>query len=204
MVGKTIEVDEAQFLANQGLAQRVQKMLANPKSREMVQRALKVVEPETPIPELDAAEPLKAGLDEIRKELAAEREARAEADRKREEESKLGTIRQQRESQKKKLMSREGGNYSAEAIAEIEKISETEGLLNLEHAALIFDKMHPPADMVSTSSTGGWGFFEPPPESDESAKFFKDMLESKGENESALNREIGAALAESRGQRRAA
>lgn len=64
-----------QLQANSNL---LTQLTSNPKTREMVQRAIKLANPDIVIPEIDAA-------DSIRAELAAEREARLAAERKYEE-----------------------------------------------------------------------------------------------------------------------
>ena len=192
-----IQIEESELLQRQGVVDVLNKMLGNPEARKLVLQARKITEPGVSIPEIDAAAPLNGALNEIRKELQADRAARQkerdEADQQRRlDEFNAGLDRQ-------RTMLRQQG-WTEEGLTEVLKHAQERGIPDLEVAAAHYEKLHPPSEPVSPNgASGSWGFFE---ESAAEDTFVKDMIASQGNNEAALDKEIRLALADVRGQGR--
>jgi hypothetical protein len=206
------EVSEEEFLATQNVVRAVNGMLANPQARKILLQARKIADPNVPIPEIDAAAPIEAGLSAIRQEIAAERQARAE-EQKAEREA-LAALKAEREAEKEaakqeRLIAKFKADWEAqksalraagwrdEGIAEIERHAEAKGIADLEIAAAHWEKLHPPPEVAQSSGAGSWGFMEGIPDDD---KFIKAMIESHGDDERALDAEIAASLRDFRQQ----
>jgi len=70
------EVDESEFLNAQAVVAAVNKMMGDKDARKLLLQARKKSDPSAVIPELDAAEPVNAQVNEIRAMLAEEKAAR--------------------------------------------------------------------------------------------------------------------------------
>jgi hypothetical protein len=169
-------------------------MLANPSARKMLLQARKLSDPSVVIPEIDAAAPVNATLDEIKKQLAEDKAERAAERAAAEQQRQVDKFTQGWERQKSLLRSQ---NWSDEGIAAVEQHAHDRGIPDLEIAAAHFEKLHPPSEPVTSSSTGSWGFMENNAEDD---TFVKAMIESQGNDEAALDREIAASLKDYRAQ----
>lgn len=196
MAGKVIEVDEGQFLATRGLVSLYEQMNANPKARELLNSAAKIVRPDMPTPENDA----KA---EIRAELEAERTERL-ALQKRIEDSETARelaerTREFTETWNAKIGRLRGAGYTDEGIEKIQKLAEERGIVDLDAAAALFDKMNPPA-AISQPGGGiaGLDLFQMSSQDDED---FKKLLESEGDNPAAERNMINKALTDYRSGR---
>lgn len=188
-----VQIDEAELLNHRTVTAAVNEILANPKSRRMLLEARKTANPNVVIPEIDAATPVQDELAKLRAEMAADRAERAREAAERAEAQRTAEFTRQWESQRRAL-SQQG--WRDEGIAEVEKHARERGIPDLEVAAAHFEKLHPPPEPVIGGSAS-WGFFDAPPADD---TFVKNMIESRGENESALNAEINAVLKDIRGQ----
>lgn len=187
-----IEVEEGDLRASQAVMQTVNEMLANPESRKLVLQARKIANPKAPIPEYDATQAQNEQLQAIRKELAEDRAAREKERAEAEERRQLDEFKSGWEKQKAQLRA-EG--WTDEGIANVEKHAQERGIADLEIAATHWEKLNPPPAPVQPNGFGSWGFFD---QQDDDDKFVKAMLESRGEDEGALHREVQAALQEAR------
>jgi len=192
-----VQIEEAELLQQRGVIEQINKMLGHPEARKKVLEARKITDPSVVIPELDAAAPLNSALDEMRKELKAEREERAKQEAAREERERLAEFNAGLDRQRATLRS---AGWTDEGLAEIQKHAQERGIPDLEVAAAHYEKLHPPAEPVSPNGSGSWGFDVQNPGTEDT--FMTAMVNSKGDNEAALDREIRAALAETRGQAR--
>lgn len=208
----TREVDETDFLASQATIRAVNGMLANPKAKNLLLQARKIADPTVVLPELDVANSIEAGLASVHAELAqertqraadlkADREARlaerAERDAERETQRQTDAIAKFRADWERQKAALRSEGWRDEGIAAIEKHAEERGIADLEIAAAHWEKLHPPSEPVQPNGAGSWGFMEGNPEDD---KFVKAMLESRGDDEAALNTEVNAALRDFRQQ----
>jgi len=128
-----VEIEEHEFLNNQKLQNTVKKMLANKESRELVQKAYKIVDPNASVPEIDtknAAEKAEAAaravVDEFRKE-------QAEAATKAESQRNLSALTERWNKGRSVLKSQ---NYTEEGIAAVEKLMEERGIGSHEDAQI--------------------------------------------------------------------
>lgn len=194
--GKTIQVDEGQFLATRGLVQLYEQINANPKARELLHSAAKIVNPTIATPELDAKAELRAELDaekaerlKLQERIDADIAAREAADR----------TRQFTESWNSKVSGLRRAGYTDEGIEKITKLAEERGLVDLDAAAALFDKMNPPAP-VSQPGGGinGLDLFQQSAQDNED---FKKLLESQGDNPAAERNMINQALTDYRSGR---
>ena len=207
-----VEIDESELLASQATIRAVNGMLANPAARKLLLQARKTADPNAVIPEIDAAAPVTARLDEIQQQLLAGKTAAAEelaaikAEREAEKLARAEQAEADRQAklvrdfeegwQRQKAALRQDG-WRDEGIAEVVAHAEKHGIADLEIAAAHWEKLHPPAEPVQPNSTGSWGFMDNIPDDD---KFVKAMIASKGEDEGALNAEINASLRDFRAQ----
>lgn len=187
------DISESDLQEYDNLRQKVQKLAGNPKARKLLEQAWKEVEPTARTPALDeeAARlaPVKAIEDKFDKFVAAENERRE----KEETERKLRDFGTQVENEYAQLRA-EG--WTQEGIDGVKKIVEEKSLMPLD-ASAIFLKNHPPQEIANPRGMSGpWNFMEP---NDDASKNIKDLIASKGDNESVLNRMIGDTLTEVRG-----
>lgn len=191
---KTVEVDESQFLNSQKVVKTMAALLQNPQARRKVLEAHKIIDPNTPIPELDAAAPIESEMKALRAEMEKDRKDRADERAKEDGERKLAQLNADVESGLAKLRA---NGVTDEGIAGVKKLMEEKGILDPEIAWAYFDKLHPPQEPVSPKGFGSWSFFDVP--SDGGDEKIKKLIESRGDNESVLNAMVNEALTDSRG-----
>lgn len=201
MPPRMVEVDETQLLASNRVTATVSQMLAKPEARKLLLQAQKLVQPDTPIPELDAKNEVLDAVAQVNKRLDDEAAARQKEREDREAEEKTRGF-QETWNQGKRDLARRG--YTDEAVTEIEKLAQERGIVDLEAASALFDRIHPPASATSSAGFGNWGLFEPPAEGTDQANFLKAMIESRGDDDAALSAEISKTLMDIRGQSRRA
>lgn len=185
----TIEVDETEYLNQQQLTKLYGSMMKDSKSRELLTRAAKIVNPSAVTPELDAKE-------EVLAELAKEREAREAlqaqiaADKaERDQDKQLAAFAQTWEQQKAGL--RKAG-WQDEGIEKIEEHARSIGTANLEVAAAHFEKMNPPQQVAQSSGFAPFDSFNP---SERDNDNFKKLMENGGQDDPMLeNKMIREAL----------
>ncbi len=189
----TREIEESELLAKERVVGVYNRMLANPKSRELLERAYKTVEP-------NASSPITDAKDEVMSEVIKEREARialeARLDKEKEErdaEKARSSFASEWDRQKSRLRSQ---GYTDEGIASVEKLCEERGIADLEAGAALHDRLHPPAEPVTPNGFGHWNLFEPASRDGED---FKKLLDSKGEDDMALRKMVDGALTDMRG-----
>lgn len=192
-----VQVEETELLQSRQIAEALTKIAAKPEARRKMLEARKLAEPNVAIPELDAAAPVNEALAEIRKELAEERAALKKQREEEAEQRKIAEFRDRWNGQKSQLRS---SGWTDDGIAEVEKHAQERGIADLEIAAAHYEKLHPPAEPVTPNGSGSWGFFGEQQAEDDT--FVKSMVESRGLDEGALNKEIGLAIREARGTTR--
>ena len=145
-----VEIDEAQLGAYQKVTDELNRLLNNPKTRRMVLQAKKTLDPDALIPELDAAEPIRAEQDALSQKLDALQKRLDEAEEKRAERERLSELTATWEKGRGKLRA---NGYTDEGLSEVEKFMEEKGIADHEVAAAAFERLHPPVEPVR--STGG-------------------------------------------------
>lgn len=201
---KTVEVDEEQWIRASNISSEVAKIWnsSNPEAKLLVQRAQKLVNPAAVTPELDRFNERAAGEKQVKDELEALKAQIAKDKADREAAEQLAALRSSTDSQISKIKREQ--RLTDEGVAAVRKIMEEEGILNAEAAYALFEKRNPPPPPGTPGGIGGaWNFLELGAEQDDGTKYAKALLDSKGKNDSVLNREVFAALNDIRGQRAA-
>lgn len=193
-MGKPVEIDENEVLAYRQLTAFVDSALKNPKTRKEMLKIQKTLNPDAAIPELDAAEPVLGAVEDLKKQFEDYRKEQEESSAKREEEAKLADMRKQWDAGRRTAM--ESG-YTDEGLKAVEEFMEKNGVLDWDIGVAAFERKNPQAAPVMPSGGNTFDFFQPPTAEDSS--FMKSMLESRGDDMGALNKEISAVLNEGRG-----
>jgi antitoxin component HigA of HigAB toxin-antitoxin module len=195
-----IEIDEAEYNRLSALHGIASKIVANPAARRRLEEAQKLVDPNAPTPMLDAdrlqAEPVNALKTELSTEIAALRKEREDEKR----ENALARIASEQERGFRRLKTEH--RYTDEGVEAIRKLMETKGLIDVDDAVAIFERANPP--QMPASPSGGltgpsWGFTDTTAESDQAVK---DLIGTKGDVESIVDRMAMTALNEFRQQAR--
>lgn len=186
-----IEIDEADLAQFQVVRDFVSKGLANPKTRKLLKAAERELYPDRAVPEEDAKAEVMGAVDELRKELAEERQAR-EKDRteRTEAENKAALARQWQAGQK---AARDSG-YTDEGLAALEKFMEERGVFDHELAIPAFERLHPPPEPTTVGNGSNWNLFDTPKDSPD----IQALME--GRDEEFLAKTIPSVLKEIRGR----
>lgn len=187
------EISEQELLELRTLQTTVGAMLKNPKARRKVLEAQKDVNPKADIPELDTPDPIEERFASSAKQVADLQKQIADDKAEREKNETIARLQGQQSAQESEL--RRAG-WTDSGIAEVKKLADEKGILDLKVVADHYEKMHPPQDPVQPRGTGGWNFLEQPADGDAD---IKALIESKGENPSLLDKMARDALNEFRG-----
>jgi hypothetical protein len=189
-----VQIDEAELEQYKRLHGAAQAILANPESRKLLHKAQKIVNPQARIPEVEIEETVQAQVGGVLAEVQKLNQ-RLDADKtEREQAAALATAQAGWDKQKFDLRAK---GFTDDGIAKIEEHAVKEGIANLRAAAADYMALNPPPAPQTPSGFGGWDFFGEGPKED---TFMPKMLESKGDNDGALNNEIAATLTEFRSQ----
>lgn len=189
-MGKTInvDVDETEFVNQQNLAALYGKIWQNPQSRELLTRAAKIVNPNAVTPELDATDRVMSEITKRDEKIDA-LQARLDADKaEREQATQLQTFQHSWEQKRGSL--RKLG-YTDDGIEKIEQLAQERGIVDLEAAAALFDRMNPPQQVTASSGFAPFDTFNP---SDRDNENFKALMEAKGDDPMTENKMIREAL----------
>lgn len=194
-----VELDEEDVRRYGRLESAVNTLWANPKARELIQQAQKIVDPNAKTPDLDARQAMLQPVEAVQKEFR-DYVAKTEAD-------KAEAVKTQRLSE---IQSRHATGiaelrrqkYTDEGIKKIEALMEEKGILDPLDAAAIFERSNPPPALTTPSSNGvgGWNFAEAT--SSDANDFAKKLMETKGALDGIVENEARNAIAEVRGQSR--
>jgi len=191
-----VEIDEVELQNNVKLRDTVAALMKNPKSRRKMLEAQKEAFPDTPIPELDAAEPLNTAIAEVRKEFTDYKKSVEEERAKEREEKRLADLETNWEKGRADL--RRDYKVTDDGLKAVEEFMQKNGIIKHDIGWAAFSQLHPPAAPATPSSGfGGWDFMSAGV--DPGDKYLKELIESKGQSENALNGLIGVALDETRG-----
>lgn len=196
MPGKTVEVDEEDFLRSQRLRGVVEKIMSDPKARVLVEQAHKLVDANAKTPTLDAQKTTTEPVVSLEKKIDEFISSQTKAQQEREAENKRAELRSKVETGIAKL--RQDG-WTDDGIKAVEKIMEDQGILDPAIAAAYHEKLHPP-QVPTTPSGGAWNFPEIPKDGGDA--YEKALLDSKGQNDIIAEREAMNVLNEIRGARR--
>lgn len=203
-----VEIEEADLLNMRHVAGVVEQVMAVPEARSQFLRLAKQANPKLSIPEVDAAAPVIAQVQGIHTKMdefiAAQAEQRKTdgdklqkflddqaADRAAAAQQKQIDAFQNTWAEQEAELRREG--WRATGLEQVRKFAEDNGIANLKIAADAFERRNPQPGPVE--SRPGWNLFTGPTEED---TFVKDQMQAQGNDDTRLDREIQATLAEIR------
>ena len=191
----TVDIDETELLRLRRLNDTVNSMTRSPSAKRKLLEALKDVHPDDPaVKELEKPDPTEDRFTKLERELAEERQARADSDAEREKNTKLDSIRREQDAGFAELAR---AKWTPDGIAKVKAVMEEKGILDVAIAAKWIESQMPPADPVTPGGYGAWNFSDAM--AGESDVDLKKLIESKGENEGLLRKMAGEAIMEVRG-----
>ena len=188
-----VEIDDGELANYKQVTGVMQQMLNNPKTRRKILEAQKELNPNTVIPELDAAAPVMDELKSFREALAADKAEREAEKAEREKEKRMNALQGQWD--KGRSMLRANG-YTDEGLSEVEKFMEEKGLVDHEIAAAAFEKLHPPTEPVRAVGGNRFDIFDAGSRTNEHTK----ALFENPDNDMALNALVTDTLRSVRGR----
>jgi hypothetical protein len=187
-----VEIDETQLGNLRTIAKITEGLLNNPKTRRQYLTAVKEANPTMSIPEIDAAAPIVSDLDGIKKQVG---DFITEMRTERQKEKEDAALSKLQESYNKGRQQLLDDGYTADGLAEIEKMMQAKGIADWEDARAIWERTHPPAAPARPARGNAFDFQEQRTSGDD---YVKKLFESHGDDETVLNAQISTVLAESR------
>jgi hypothetical protein len=192
-----VEVDAEALAQVRAREATLQRIVAHPEGRKLLQQAQKTAIPDSVIPEFDARAAVAPQLTKIEEGFAAlnKRLDDEAAERARAAEANKWTDDWNRQ---KSALRQQG--FMDDFIVKIEDHAQKEGIPNLRAAANDFLALNPPPTPTAPNGFGGWDFFDSAGQED---KYVENIYASAspgepGGSERFLNAEIAAALADVR------
>lgn len=190
-----VEIDETELANYRKLADTYNKALTNPKSRPLLIDAIaevdeRVAQAPDRIIRREVDErfgAINTKLDEFLTAFKTERETEREAQQRRELEQNLTAGRE---------VARRSG-YTGDGLKAIEEFKSEHGILDYEDAIAAYERRFPPPVPVATGGNR-WDFLSVP---EAEAVDLKPLLESGGDSEAWLNKNIQQTLRDVRSQR---
>ena len=197
-MGKTYEIDEAEFYNAKQLQATVQKLMAHPKAALLVEQARKMVEPDAPTPRLDQDKIANEPLTKMQEKIDALQKKIDEDSAERSKNEKLTALQKRIDDGNTRLMS-EG--WTKDGLKALNEFRENEGILDPVAAAAYYEKLNGAqvAPVTPSSRFGNWDFTDVPKEDE---GYAKKLLDTKGESESLVMQEAMKTLKEFQGNRR--
>ena len=187
-----IEIEQDELDRLNRVQNTLRTIVANPKSKALLEEAHKIVDPQAVTPELDRINAIKEPVSAVEKKLDAFIKAQEDDKAEREKQAKLAKLTADREAGIAKLRSE---RWTDEGIKKLETFMDEKGILDVEVAAAAFERLHPPATPAPPSSTR-WDFTEVG--AGDADKDIKGLLESRGNNEILADKMANDALREHR------
>lgn len=194
MIMPLIEVDEAEVQQSRKLKELVETMAKDPRTRREFTKLVKTVNPESKLPD-PPAEPWEDKVTALEKQLADERKAREDAEAKRAQDERLGTIKQRQDREFGELRQ---AKWTDDGLKKVQELMDQEGILSPLIAASHIERLHPPQAPVTPSGSGSWNFAEL---SDDGDADLKKLIDTKGESMPLTDKMVRDALADHRGHR---
>lgn len=189
----TVELTEEQIRSNQALQATLQKIVANPEARTLLQRARKIAEPDAVIPELEQHAKVETTMSDLGKKI--DDFISSQEKNKAEEKAAAEKARMESRMEQGFAKLREAG-VTDEGLEGVKKIMVDEGITNPEIAWAHFERLHPQPAPVLPNGTGGFNFIPNGPDTSED---IKKLIESRGENAQVLDKMARDALVDVRG-----
>ena len=191
-----IEVDESEFAALKRVRDTVAKIANAPDAKKLLQKAHKLVDPNAVTPDLDADEVETKNKTEWQTKFQ-ELETKIATDKaEREKNDSLAALNSKFEAGRAALRDQ---RYTAEGIEAVEKFMNERGIPDHLVAAAYLEKQNPPQEVMNPRAFGSFNFIEPPKDDD---TFLKALLDSKGDDDSAVLKAAVEAVGDLRGNAR--
>ncbi len=191
-----IEVDESEFAALKRVRDTVAKIANAPEAKKLMQKAHKLVDPNAVTPDLDADEAETKTKTEWQTKFQ-ELETKIATDKaEREKNDNLAALNSKFEAGRAALRDQ---RYTAEGIEAVEKFMNERGIPDHLVAAAYLEKQNPPQEVMNPRAFGSFNFVEPPKDDD---TFLKALLDSKGDDDSAVLKAAVEAVGDLRGNAR--
>ena len=145
------EVEESELQQLYNIAGLYQSSLKNPRTRQATLRIVKELHPNASIPELDAADPIREEVAELR-----ERMEQQERDRQARE-LQAEFAKKWQEGQR---LVRDKG-YTAEGLEQVEKFMQDNAIADHRIALPAFEALNPTAQPINPSGRSAWDFGAP-------------------------------------------
>jgi len=191
-----VEIDEVELLRLRKQDSTVHALLANPKAKRKIFEAYREADPNVRIPELEIEEAARAPVQKLEQTVADLQKQIADDRAEREKNAKLGSLHGTIEQGKAEL--RRAG-WTDEGIAAVEKVMEEKGTTDIAMAAAYYEKLHPPQAPIAPRGHGGWNFMQ---EVNDGEADLKRLLDTRGDNEIAVDKMAHDALNDFRGASR--
>ena len=162
------EIEESELNNLVGVAQVFDAALKNPQTREQALRMVKAVKPDAVIPELDAADPIREELAEMREIIEQDRAER------REREINGQFAQKWQEGQN---YVRRDKKYTAEGLAQIEEFMVDNAIADHRIGVAAFEAMNPTA--LPMTPGGAMRFDYGNPDTTRDDKLFNDLVDGK-------------------------
>lgn len=179
-----VEIEEAELLALRNVRTFANTALQNPKTRKQMLAIDKALNPDKPIPELDAAEQVmtvvndvKAQVDGIMKKL----DERQTSD----ETSRATAALAARVQAGQEYLAKNG--YAADGIEKIEALMLQENIASYAAGLALFERLNPPASPADVSRTSRFGSLS---DQDLGTDDNKELWESQGQSESWFQKSL--------------
>lgn len=193
-----VQVEESEYAAQRNVIGAVDKILANPKARKLMLEAQKIVNPNAPIPEIDAAAPLKEELDRVRGEVGKVTEMLARDKAEREEAVARERLATKWEAGRR--YAQQDQRYNEEGLNKLEQFMEANAIFDHKIAIPAFERQNPLPEPVHPSN--GRTIFDIFDQQAGDDTYAKELLATRGEDDAVVMREVHKTLNEMRGQAR--
>lgn len=191
-----VEIDEVELQRLKRVEGVVGTILKSPAARKHLAKAQKVVNPEDPLAkEADAVDPIEARFSDLAKANEDLRKQIADDKAEREQNAKLADLRKMRDDGFAKLRA---DRWTDDGLKKLEELMERKGILDPLDAAAIYERDNPPPAPITPSQVGAWNFLQLPNENADAD--LKALIESKGQNESLVDKMAMSALQDFRSQ----
>ena len=191
-----VEIDEVELLRLRKQDSTVHALMQNPKAKRKIFEAYKEHDPNARIPELEMEEAARAPVSALETTVAELKKQIADDKAEREKNAKLNSLSSTIDQGKMKL--RRAG-WTDEGLEALDKVMEEKGTTDIEMAAAYYEKLHPPQSPIAPRGHGGWNFMQ---EVNDGEADLKRLLDTRGDNEIAVDKMAHEALNEFRGAQR--
>lgn len=196
----SVQIDEAEFLRLQSLNAFANKIAAHPDAGVLLEQAAKIVEPTIKTPRIERAEAEKAPLKALEDKIEKLTQSLSEKETQTTVAQQMAALQKLKDEGIHALRTQH--KYTDEGIAKIEQIMLTKGVSDPLDAAAIFERNNPPPTVAKPHLGSSWNFADANQNSGNEVadKALQALLQSRGEDEHALDQLTMVALSEARGQ----